>query len=146
MVVEGHAGQVEEVGPGGVAGDFDDERLDVLVAERRAGGGFVQLMDEVLLVLREGRVEALLGEQAGDAICDELVVAVERRDCVQAAGERGSLSSLWGSQLAGRSLVVGDVQCSAVQGIASHHVAAGGVAYARSRGRRLEGRGSRPPC
>ena len=95
VVVEGHAGQVEGVGACGIAGELDDERLDVLALERPSLCHEVQLVDNVLLVLGEGEGEAAVGEQAGDAIGDELVVSVERRDCVQAAGDGGRLSSLW---------------------------------------------------
>ena len=82
VVVEGHAGQVEGVGPCGIAGEFDDERLDVLALEGAASRYVVQLIDDVVLVLCEGGLEAGLREQAGDAIFDELVVPVQRRDGV----------------------------------------------------------------
>lgn len=80
MVVEGHAGHVEAIGRCGVAGELNGKRLDVGVVPSGSSCEFVQVLDDVLLGLCEGDVEPLLGEQAGDAIRDELVVAVERRD------------------------------------------------------------------
>jgi hypothetical protein len=94
VVVEGHAGQVEGVGLCGIARELNDKRLDVLALERPADGYGIQFIDDVVLVLCEGGAKALLGEQSGDAVLDELVVPVQRGDRVQAAGEAGCLSGL----------------------------------------------------
>ena len=48
----------------------------------RTDGGFVQLFEDVALVLVVGNVEALLGEQPGDAIGVEVTLVQERRHAV----------------------------------------------------------------
>ena len=105
VVVEGHAGDVEGVGLGRVAGEVDDEGLGLLVLPRRTcratlacgsaldaagrwrtGGGCIQLVDDVALVLGVGGAEARGREHARDAVLLELGVVVQRGHCVEAAG------------------------------------------------------------
>jgi hypothetical protein len=95
VVIEGHAGNVEGVGLCGVAGKVDDERLCVLGLPGGAGRGLVELIDYVLLVLGVGRVEALCGEQAGNAVLAQLAVVGERGDLVDGA----DVGRGWGESL-----------------------------------------------
>jgi hypothetical protein len=89
VVVEGHAGDVEGIRHGRIAGELDDERLGVLVLELGARRRRVELVDEVLLVLAVGDFEAPGREQPRYAplfqhvviqqICDRVFAACEGR-------------------------------------------------------------------
>lgn len=82
MVIECHAGEIEGVGLGRIASEFDDERLGVLTFMDGTDCRRVELIDYVLLILCIRRAEPLLGEQSWNAIFNQLVMIGKRWDCV----------------------------------------------------------------
>ena len=77
MVIVGHGGVVENGGGRGGARVLEDEMAGRRGIVGGAGDSFVQLLDEVGLILGPGNVEPFFGEEAWDASLPEAFFMID---------------------------------------------------------------------